>query len=49
MLFTGQSMGVALAGLLLDRWGGAPVFLAAAAGMLAIILWFRAQLLRRKG
>jgi MFS transporter, YNFM family, putative membrane transport protein len=49
MLFTGQSVGVALAGLLLDRWGGAPVFLAAAAGMLAIILWFRVQLLRRKG
>jgi predicted MFS family arabinose efflux permease len=49
MLFTGHSVGVALAGAMLDRWGGTPVFLAAAAGMLAIILRFRAQFLRRKG
>ena len=49
MLFTGQSVGVALAGWMLDRWGGEPVFLGAAAGMLAVILWFRLQLLRRPG
>jgi predicted MFS family arabinose efflux permease len=47
MLFTGQSAGVALAGWVLDRWGGAPVFLAAAVGMLAVILSFRVHLLRR--
>jgi predicted MFS family arabinose efflux permease len=47
VLFTGQSVGVALAGLVIDRWGGAPIFLGAAVGMLAIIHWFRLQLLRR--
>jgi hypothetical protein len=31
---------VALAGRVLDRWGGTPVFMAAAGGMLVIILWF---------
>jgi predicted MFS family arabinose efflux permease len=47
MLFTGQSVGVALAGPVFDRWGGAPVFLAAAAGLLVLILWFRVQFARR--
>ena len=46
MLFTGQSVGVALAGAVLDRWGGTPVFLGAAAGLLGTILWFRTQLMR---
>jgi hypothetical protein len=49
MLFTGQAVGVALAGRALDRWGGTPVLLAAAGGMLVIVLWFRSQLLRRNG
>ena len=49
VLFTGQAVGVALAGWVLDRWGGTPVFLAAAGGMLVIVLWFRLQLLRRNG
>jgi predicted MFS family arabinose efflux permease len=49
MLFTGQSIGVAFAGFIVDRWGGAPVFLIAAAGLLAIILWFRRQLALRAG
>jgi predicted MFS family arabinose efflux permease len=49
MLFTGQAVGVALAGRMLDHWGGAPIFLVAAAGMLAIILWFRMQLLHMAG
>ena len=49
VLFTGQAVGVALAGWVLDRWGGTPVFLAAAGGMLVIILWFRLQLVRRNG
>lgn len=48
-LFTGQSVGVALAGAVIDRWGAAPVFLGAAAGMLAIVHWFRLRLLRRAG
>jgi MFS transporter, YNFM family, putative membrane transport protein len=47
MLFTGQSVGVALAGPVFDRWGGAPVFLAAAVGLLVLILWFRVQFARR--
>jgi predicted MFS family arabinose efflux permease len=47
MLFTGQSVGVALAGAVIDRWGGAPVFLGAAAGLLVTILWFRRQFMRR--
>jgi hypothetical protein len=34
---------------MLDLWGGASLFLTAAVGMLAIILWFRLQLLRRNG
>jgi YNFM family putative membrane transporter len=49
MLFTGQSVGAAFAGFVVDRWGGAPVFLIAAAGLLAIILWFRRQLMLRAG
>jgi MFS transporter, YNFM family, putative membrane transport protein len=47
MLFTGQSAGAALAGAVFDRWGGAPVFVGAAFGLLAVILWFRVQYLRR--
>ena len=48
MLFTGHSVGVALAGMMIDRWGGAPVFLTAGTGMLSLILWFRIQLMGRK-
>ncbi len=47
MLFTGQSVGVALAGAVFDRWGGVPVFLGAAVGLLVVILWFRLQFQRR--
>jgi predicted MFS family arabinose efflux permease len=47
VLFTGQSVGVALAGPVVDRWGAQPVLLAAAGGLLAVIQWFRLQLLRR--
>ena len=47
MLFTGQSVGVALAGAVFDGWGGVPVFLGAAIGLLAVILWFRVQFARR--
>jgi MFS transporter, YNFM family, putative membrane transport protein len=47
MLFTGQSVGVALAGAVLDRWGGTTVFLVAAMGLLGMISWFRLQYMRR--
>jgi predicted MFS family arabinose efflux permease len=46
-IFTGQAAGVALAGAALDRWGGTAVFLIAAAGLLAVISWFRTQLIAR--
>jgi predicted MFS family arabinose efflux permease len=47
MLFTGQAVGVALGGAVLDRWGGTSVFLGAAAGLFALIVWFRLQFMRR--
>ena len=43
MLFTGQAVGVALAGAVLDRWGGTTLFLAAAGGLLVVMVWFRMQ------
>ena len=46
-LFTGQSVGVALAAPIMDRYGGRPIFLATAAAILAIAFWFRWQLVRR--
>ena len=48
-LFTGQSVGVALAAPIMDRYGGRPIFLAAAAAILAIAFWFRQQLVRHPG
>ena len=33
----------------MDRWGGAAVFLVAAAGLLAVDFWFRTQLIARSG
>jgi predicted MFS family arabinose efflux permease len=47
MLFTGQSVGVALAGAVFDRWGAVPVLLGCAYGLLALIFWFRVQFARR--
>jgi len=49
VLFVGQSAGVALAAPIMDRWGGGPIFLFTAAAVLAIAVWFRAQLVRRPG
>ncbi len=46
-LFTGQSVGVALAAPVMDRYGGRPIFLVAAAAILAIAFWFRRQLVRQ--
>lgn len=48
MLFTGQAVGVALAGPLVDRWGARPVFVFAAAALLSIAVWFRWRLIARK-
>ena len=46
-LFTGQSVGVTIAAPIMDRYGGRPVFLIAAATILVIAFRFRHQLLRR--
>jgi YNFM family putative membrane transporter len=43
-LFLGQSLGVAAAAPVIDRWGASPVYLVAAAIIPATALWFRAQL-----
>ena len=43
-LFTGQSIGVAVAAPIMDRWGGPPIYLAAAVILPLIALWFRARL-----
>jgi MFS transporter, YNFM family, putative membrane transport protein len=45
--FMGQSLGVALAALLVDRQGPVPVFLAGGAALLVIGFWFRRRLTRR--
>ena len=46
-LFTGQSVGVALAAPIMDRYGGRPIFLITAVVILAIALWFRRRLVRQ--
>ena len=45
--FMGQSLGVALGGLLIDWRGPEPVYLAGAIVLLAVGAWFRGQLARR--
>jgi MFS transporter, YNFM family, putative membrane transport protein len=44
VLFVGQSVGVAVAAPVMDRYGGQPIFLFAAVAVLAIAVWFRRQL-----
>jgi predicted MFS family arabinose efflux permease len=46
-LFTGQSVGVALAAPIMDRYGGRPIFLATALVIVAIAFYFRWQLADR--
>jgi predicted MFS family arabinose efflux permease len=46
-LFVGQAIGIWVAGLMVDRIGFAPIFLAAAAGLLVLGLCFGALLSRR--
>jgi predicted MFS family arabinose efflux permease len=47
-LFTGQSVGVALAAPVMDRFGARPIFLLAAAALVVIAFWFRRQLVARQ-
>ncbi|MDF3073858.1 MAG: ynfM 7 [Alphaproteobacteria bacterium] len=46
-LFIGQSIGVAVAAVIVDRWGAVPVFLACGPFLLAIGLFFASALRRR--
>ncbi len=46
-LYLGQTAGVAVNGVIFDRFTAVPVFLLAAAGMLALGLWFSRALKRR--
>ena len=48
-LFSGQSLGVALGAPVMDLHGGRPIFLLAAAIIVAIAFWFRRRLLRHMG
>ena len=43
-LYLGQTAGVALSGVVFDRFTAVPVFLAAAVFLLALGLWFARQL-----
>jgi predicted MFS family arabinose efflux permease len=47
MVFTGHSVGVALAAPVMDRYGAQPIFLAAAVLILGVAVWFRGRLVRR--
>lgn len=47
-LFVGQSVGVALAAPVMDRFGARPIFLVAGAILLTIAFWFRQQLIARE-
>jgi predicted MFS family arabinose efflux permease len=44
-LFSGQSVGVALAAPVMDRYGARPIFLVASAVILMLGLWFRRRLM----
>ena len=43
VLFCGQSVGVALAAPVMDRYGARPIFLVAVVVILALGVWFRRQ------
>jgi predicted MFS family arabinose efflux permease len=47
-LYLGQTVGVAVNGVIFDRFTAAPVFLIAAAGLCALGLWFARELKRRR-
>ena len=47
-LYLGQTAGVAVGGVVFDRLTAVPLFLVAAAVLLALALWFASQLKRRR-
>ncbi|HEY6380591.1 MAG TPA: MFS transporter, partial [Pseudolabrys sp.] len=47
-LYLGQTLGVAINGVIFDHFTAVPVFLIAAAGLLALALWFARALRRRR-
>ena len=47
-LYLGQTLGVAINGLIFDRFTAVPVFIIAAAGLLALGLWFARALKQRR-
>ena len=47
-LYLGQTAGVAAGGIVIDRFTAVPLFLVAAAGLLALALWFARALKRRR-
>ena len=47
-LYLGQTLGVAINGLIFDRFTAVPVFIVAAAGLLALGLWFARALKQRR-
>ena len=47
-LYLGQTAGVAVGGVVFDRFSAVPLFLAAAAVLLGLGLWFARQLQRRR-
>jgi predicted MFS family arabinose efflux permease len=46
-LFAGQSIGVAIAAPVMDRYGAVPIYIAAAIMIPIIAVWFRAMLRHR--
>jgi predicted MFS family arabinose efflux permease len=48
MYFLGQTLGVALAAPVMDRYGGPPIFIIAALVLPALAFWFTGRLKRRK-
>jgi predicted MFS family arabinose efflux permease len=47
-LYLGQTLGVAINGIVFDRFGAVPVFVTGAAGLLALGLWFARALRQRQ-
>ena len=47
-LYLGQTLGVAINGMVFDRFTAVPVFVIAAVGLLALGLWFARALRQRR-
>jgi predicted MFS family arabinose efflux permease len=48
-LYLGQTLGVAINGIVFDHFGSLPVFAIAAAGLLGLGMWFARALRQRQG